>query len=74
MKLTENLAKNVEYLKQILASDDLSFLDMKVDKRDAVLIFVNDLIHKDSVGRLILEPASRARDIKSKESLISLFL
>jgi spore germination protein KA len=73
MKLTKNLNKNIDYLKEILASDDLSFLDMKVDKHDAVLIFVNDLINKDSVGRLILEPAARAKNIKTKEQLISLF-
>ena len=73
MKLSKNLTENLTYLKEKLTSDDITFLDLKINSLNATLIFVNDLTDKESVGKLILEPARLVNNTPNKEQLIGLF-
>ncbi len=70
MKIFANLEKTVKRLKSLLNSDDITFLDIKIAKRKAVLIFVNDLTDKNFLGELILKPVS---EFKGKVSTDRLF-
>lgn len=73
MKLSKNLTENLTYLKEKLTSDDITFLNLKINYLNATLIFVNDLTDKESVGKLILEPARLVNNTPNKEQLIGLF-
>ena len=74
MKITNSLQKNLEFLKDKLQSDDVTFLDIKLGNSDGVIIFINDLVDKNSVGELILRPASKIDGQINKEQLFELFL
>ena len=50
MKLSNNLEKNLELIKTKFLSDDVSFLNLNVGSSPAVLVFINDLVDKISVG------------------------
>ena len=71
--LSKNLTKNVEELKKILSSSDITFLDIKINKSLGVLIFVNDLCDKNNVGELILRPLSNFSGEINEKSLIEIF-
>ncbi len=58
MKMVKSLKINLDYLKKKLNSEDVTFLDVKIAKSNASLIFINDLVNKDAIGELILRPAS----------------
>ena len=73
MKISKSLAVNTERLKNILDSDDITFLSLKLGKATANLIFVNDLINKDTVGSLILRPASVFKG-KPNDKIINIFI
>lgn len=73
MKLSKNLNENLVRFKKILPSDDLTFLDMQIGKTSAVLIFINDLVNKDTVGKLVLRPASAVKGKPSMQKLLSTF-
>ena len=74
MQMRQDLSKNVEYLKQKLTSDDITFLQLRVGDCEACLVFVNDLINKDSVGELILRPASLFQGTPDTDSISEIFL
>ena len=46
MKICTSIKDNQKQLKQVLTSEDITFLDVKINNTDAVLVFVNDLIDK----------------------------
>ncbi len=73
MKISPSLTKNVEILKDLLTSDDVTFLDLKIGELSACMIFVNDLIDKNSVGKLVLEPIATIKDKPDKQTLVELF-
>ncbi len=73
MNLNENLQQNVDVIKEKLASDDITFLDMPVGQTQAVLIFANELISKDSVGELIMRPASNFKEKLTEQAMFDLF-
>ncbi len=73
MKISKVLDDNVQQIKSILSSDDVTFLDLNIGELSACMVFVNDLIDKNSVGRLVLEPASLVTGTPEKQTLIELF-
>ena len=74
MKIDKNLNVNLQFLKEKLNSEDVTFLDIKIGDSDGVIIFINDLVDKNSVGELILRPASKVQGSLSKSDLFELFL
>ncbi len=74
MKLSKSLDENINSLKQRLTSDDITFLDVKINKIDGVLIFVNDLVNKESLGKLVLEPLSNYTKNPDENELFQMFL
>ena len=73
MKIFESLEKTVSLIKEKLTSEDITFLKMKVGQNSAVLIFVNDLINKDSVGELILKPAQVFNGKPTEKDFVNIF-
>lgn len=74
MKLEKTLDKNVNFLKSTLNSEDVTFLDLKIGNKNAVIVFINDLVDKNSVGELILRPASQTKGELDKTQIFELFL
>lgn len=73
MHVKKSLKSNVEILKNKLPSDDLSFLDIKVGKVPATLIFVNDLTDKEHLGELVLRPAAEFKGKLTPTSFFNAF-
>ena len=73
MQIKKNLKENVDKIKSIMTSSDLSFLQVKVEYADAMLIFINDLIDKNYVGELILKPASEYQGTIDQDKLFQIF-
>lgn len=73
MNLSNNLNDNLNRLKSILSSDDLTFLDIKIGELVACLVFVNDLINKDAVGELILRPVASVSGMPNKNQIVEIF-
>ncbi len=74
MKLSKLLEHNVENIKQQITSDDVTFLQVKIHKTEGVLVFVNDLVDKESIGELILKPISLCNKNLKENELFDLFL
>lgn len=74
MNIACNLSSNTEYLKSILQSEDITFLDLKIDSTNAVLIFANELVNKEFLGELVLRPASLFKGELTKQNFFGLFL
>jgi len=74
MKIEKTLDKNVNFLKSTLNSEDVTFLDLKIGNKNAVIVFINDLVDKNSVGELILRPASQTKGELDKTQIFELFL
>ena len=74
MKIYSSLSDNVRHLKKILSSEDITFLSLKVAGRDGVLIFVNDIVNKDSIGELVLRPISSLKGKITEKKLFDTFL
>ncbi len=73
MNLNCQLQKNLTLLKDKLESDDITFLELKVGQTNAVLIFANELIAKESVGELIMRPASKFEGELTRQKMFDLF-
>ena len=73
MKLDKNLQSTLDYLKQKLPSEDVTFLDVKIAKHNAVLIFINDIVDKNAIGELILRPAASFDKSVNKKTLFDAF-
>ena len=74
MKLSKILSQNIENIKKQITSDDITFLQVKIYKTDGVLVFVNDLTDKESIGELILKPISLCKQTLSNQQLFDMFL
>ena len=74
MKLSTSLNENVKLLKEKLCSEDITFLPFNLGKLKSVLVFVNDLIDKDSVGQLILRPARKMDGEPNEKQIFDAFL
>ncbi len=74
MKLYSSIEQNLKELKQKLVSDDITFLDLTIGEKSAVLIFVNDLVNKDMLGELILRPLSNCKNNIDENELFDVFL
>ena len=71
MKLVQSLQKNLAPVKRELSSDDVIFMDFKIGRAEAALIFVNDIVDKNAVGELILRPLSTATVPPDEQALFS---
>lgn len=74
MNLSKALTENVNTLKKKLISDDIQFLDIKISSKDAVLIYVNDIINKEALGQLVLKPVTEYTGEIDLASLREIFL
>lgn len=74
MKLSKNLTDNLVLLKKIITSDDVEFSQINVANKNGVLIFAKELIDKNSLGDLILRPASTMRKNPSANTFWKGFL
>ncbi len=74
MQLVNNIDANLQIIKNRLNSEDVTFLDLQIGDKKGAIIFINDLIDKNSVGELILRPASKAQGILSEQEIFDLFL
>ena len=74
MKISKDLEQNIQHLKSILKSEDITFLEEHIGHTKAMLVFVNDLVNKESLGELILRPASQFNDELDEKSFFQLFL
>lgn len=74
MKISSELEKNLNILKTKLTSEDITFLDLLVGNKKAVLIFVNDLVDKQTLGELVLKPASINDGTIDEKQFFELFL
>lgn len=74
MKICNCLKQNVKRLKEQLTSEDITFLQVKIGDNDGVLIFVNDLVDKNTVGELVLRPLSSVKTNLDENGLFNLFL
>lgn len=59
MKISRDLTENLNKLKNTFTSEDITFLDLEIGVRKGVLIFINDIVNKESLGDLILRPVSK---------------
>lgn len=73
MKTSNTLKDNLKYLKKNLNSEDVTFLNLKIAKTDAVLIFINDLVNKDAIGELVLRPAFNFKKTVNEKNLFDTF-
>ncbi len=73
MNLQKSLQQNTNFLKGVLSSDDITFLPVKIKETDAILIFANDLIDKNSVGELILRPMQEFTGKLEEQALFQAF-
>ena len=60
MKISSSLEQNLQYLKKILTSKDIVFLNSNKNGVDYSLVFVRDLVDKESLGELVLRPLANA--------------
>ncbi len=74
MIIANDLTENIKHLKSVLQSQDITFLQTAIGKTKAMLIFVNDLVNKDSLGELVLRPATQFEGQLNEQSLFELFL
>ncbi len=74
MIIKKDLAENVKILKSKLPSEDITYLDLKIGKTPATLIFVNDLVDKEHIGELVLRPAKEFKGKLNQKNFLSIFL
>lgn len=74
MKLYKSLDKNLSILKKALVSDDITFLDVEIAKTKGALVFINDLVNKDTLGELVLRPISFFKGKLTEKTFFSTFL
>ncbi len=74
MEISKNLDEIAKNLKSELVSDDITFLQIKLHQTDGLLVFINDLVNKDTLGELILRPISFCKENPSEKTLFEMFL
>ena len=74
MNIKNDIASNVKKLKESLTSEDISFLELKCGESDAVIVFANELVDKNAIGKLILEPATKIKGKFTAETAEKTFL
>lgn len=74
MKISKTLDDNVNFLKNQLSSDDVTFLNVEANTSPAYLIFTNDSVDKVAIGELILRPLTYLKEKPSEKSLFNCFL
>ncbi len=74
MKLSDSINENLTNIKNILTSKDIVFLNSNKNGLNYSLIFVRDLVDKESLGELVLRPLKQAKKDMSINELSNLFL
>lgn len=74
MNLSKKLNSNLNFLKTRLPSDDVQFLEITVGDKNAVLVFLKDVVDKDAIGELILRPLKNFDGEVSLKQLENAFL
>lgn len=74
MEIYKNLAQNIEFLKNKLSSDDVTFLEVKAGLSPAVIIFINDSVDKVSMGELVMRPLTKLENKPNEKTLYDCFL
>ncbi len=74
MKIFSDLAKNENYIKSRLDSDDVEFIDVNINDIKAIIVFVKDITDKEKIGDFILRPLSKLSEKPSKNTLLQTFL
>lgn len=69
MNFTDCYQKNLNELKSLLNSDDVSFVKIKAGASDATIIFANDLADKRSLGELVLAPLAKLSGTPDEDTL-----
>lgn len=70
MNLTASLNNNLKRVKDVLASDDVSFKKIKIGDKNGVIIFINDLTDKHALGELVLKPLLELDEKPSEQSVL----
>lgn len=73
MNLSKNLGENLTKIKEILASDDIVFLEVDVGKNNATLIFAGEIADKNALSQEVLKPLKLVENI-DLSSLSTVFL
>lgn len=73
MNLTTSIEKNLESLKKILTSSDISFTDITVGDAQSTIIFTKDLVDKNLIGDLIVRPAGVFKGKPDDQIFLNLF-
>ncbi|MBR5900000.1 MAG: spore germination protein [Clostridia bacterium] len=74
MNLFSSLQKNTEKIKEFLTSSDVAFTSVKVGKAKGLLIFIKDVVDKNTIGDLVLRPAEKFKGKPTKSNLLTIFL
>ena len=75
MKFSNNLQKNVEYLKSVLSSDDVIFMPVSFGEKNASIIFITDIVDKQQISEFIIKPLKVFySDLNTEKELKNAFL
>ena len=74
MNLFSSLQKNTEKIKEFLTSSDVAFTSVEVGKAKGLLIFIKDVVDKNTIGDLVLRPAEKFKGKPTKSNLLTIFL
>ena len=74
MNLFSSLQKNTEKIKGFLTSSDVAFTSVEVGKAKGLLIFIKDVVDKNTIGDLVLRPAEKFKGKPTKSNLLTIFL
>ena len=74
MNLFSSLQKNTEKIKSLLTSSDVAFTSVEVGKAKGLLIFIKDIVDKNTIGDLVLRPAEKFKGKPTKSNLLTIFL
>lgn len=65
MKLSNNLSVNIDGISKILTSDDIIFFDFSVCKKQAIVIYAEDLSDKEAIGKQAIYPLQNLQNFSS---------
>ena len=73
MNITEKLNENHQNLKIQLTSEDVAFTPINVGNAKGLLVFVKDIVNKESLGDLVLRPAENFNGSPTEQNLSKIF-
>ncbi len=73
MKISTDLNQNTSQIKQQLTSEDVAFTPFSIGETQGLLLFVKDIVNKESLGDLVLRPAEKFQGKLTKDNLSQVF-